>query len=329
VPLVVGPPATNGCADSRARKRPFDDNGAVLLTTGATGYLGCVLVDLLARRGYEVRAVVRDRARAAALLPRDVELAVADLGDADGLRRAAEGCRAVVHLAGTVGGTPEDIHRVNVDGTRAVLAAATAAGVPTFVHTGTGAALMDATGLMAEEPVAPRALTDPYSTAKAEADALVLASGLDVRIVSPACVYGPSPLGPRAYTRLLLDAANGTVREVVDATVNWVLAQDVAAGTVLALERGEPGHRYLLGGETASYRRVLHAFAALTGGTRVTTLPPGSVLGPDAGPFARRSEVYGHFPPVRFADAGARALGYTPTGVDEGLARTVQWLRAG
>lgn len=78
----------------------------MLMTTGATGYLGSALVELLVRSGHEVRAVVRDRARSAALLPAGVELAVADLGDADGLRRAADGCSAVLHLAGTVGGTP-------------------------------------------------------------------------------------------------------------------------------------------------------------------------------------------------------------------------------
>lgn len=316
MPLVVGRHTTSGC-----------NHVVVLMTTGATGYLGCALVDLLVRRGYRVRAVVRDRARAADLLPAGVELVVADLDDAEGLRRAADGCTAVLHLAGTVGGTPEDIRRVNVEGTRAVLAAAVAAGVPTFVHTGTGAALMDATGLMAEEPVGPRALTDPYSTAKADADALVLAAGLDARIVSPACVYGPSPLGPRSYTGLLLGAASGEVPEVVDATVSWVLADDVAAGTLLALERGAPGHRYLLCGETASYRRVLHGFADLTRGRHVRTLPPGSTLGPGAGTFARRSEGYGGFPPVRVDDAGARALGFAPAGVEEGLARTVAWLR--
>jgi dihydroflavonol-4-reductase len=306
------------------------DDSSMLMITGATGYLGTALVGRLVRGGYAVRAVVRDPERAAALLPAGVELVVTDLDDADGLRRAADGCSAVLHLAGSVGGTPEDIRRVNVGGTRAVLAAAVDAGVPTFVHTGSTAALMDSTGLMAEEPVAPPALTDPYSRAKADAEELVLAAGsggLDVRIVSPVGIYGPSPLGPRSYTGLLLAAANGEVPEVVDATVGWVLADDVAGGILLALERGAAGHRYLLCGETASYSRVLHAFADLTGGTHVRTLPPGSTLGPDAGTFARRSEVYGRFPPVRVEDAGARALGYAAAGVDEGIARTVAWLR--
>lgn len=110
--------------------------------------------------------------------------------------------------------------------------------------------------------------------------------------------------------------------------MGWGLAEDVAAGMLLALERGEPGRRYLLCGEAASYRRVLHAFADPAGGSRVGILPPGSAPGPGAGTFARRSEVYGGFPPVCVDDAGARALGSTPAGIDEGLARTARWLRS-
>jgi dihydroflavonol-4-reductase len=318
----------------KRREHPGWETRRMLMTTGATGYLGSALVDLLVRSGHDVRAVVRDRARATALLPPDVDLVVADLADPDGLRRAARGCDAVLHLAGSVGGTPEDIRRANVDGTRAVLAAVLDAGVPRFVHTGTSAAVMDASGLVAECPSGPPALTDPYSTAKAEAEDVVLAAaadGLDVRIVSPVSIYGPSPLGPYSYNALLIGAARGEVPEVVDATVGWVLADDVAAGLVLVLERGESGQRYVLCGEAAPYSRMLHDFADLTadltGGKHVRTLPPGSTLGPDAGTFARRSEVYGGFPPVHVDDARARALGFDPAGIDEGLARTAAWLR--
>ncbi len=63
------------------------------------------------------------------------------------------------------------------------------------------------------------------------------------------------------------------------------------------------------------------------GGRKVRVLPPGSTLGPEAGTFARRSEVYGGFPPVRVDDSGARALGFSPKGVEEGLAETAAWIR--
>lgn len=298
------------------------------MISGATGYLGSVLVGLAVRRGHQVRAVVRDPERAAAVLPAGVEIAVADLADARGLERAARGCSAVLHLAGDLGRSVERTRQANVEGTRTVLAAAVAAGVPRLVCTGSSAAVIDATGLVAEEPAGPPALTDAYSTSKAAAERLVLAAeGVEALVVSPVSIYGPSPGGPLSYNGLFLAAARGEVDAVVDARVGWVLAEDAAEGHLLALERGEPGRRYVLCGEVASFSRVLHGFADRTGGKRVRTLPPGSQLGPDADTFARRSEVYGTFPPVRVDDTGARALGFAPRGIDEGLDITAAWMR--
>lgn len=298
------------------------------MVTGGTGYLGSALVRLLAGTGRDVRVVVRDPVRAAELLPDGVDVAVTDLSDATGLERAARGCTGVLHLAGSVGHSVEETRRANVEGTRAVLAAAVAAGVPRFVYTSSSAAVIDASGLVAEEPVGPPALSDPYSSSKAAAEDLVLAAaagGLGATIVNPVNIYGPSPRGALSYNGLFLAAARGEVDTVVDATVGWVLAEDAAAGHLLALERGEPGRRYVLCGEVASFGRVLHTFADHVGGRRVPTLPAGSSLGADAGTFARRSEVYGRFPPVRVDDTGARALGFAPSGIDEGLARTAAW----
>lgn len=300
----------------------------MLLVTGGTGFLGSVLVDMLVRRGTAVRAVVRDPARARGVLPAEVDLATADLADVDGLTRAARGCAGVLHLAGSVGHSAEETRRANVEGTRNVLVAAVAAGVPRLVYTSSSAAILTADGRVAEEPAGPPALTDAYSTSKAAAEELVLAAaadGLGATVVNPVNVYGPSPRGPLSYNGLFLAAARGEVTEVVDAEVGWVLAEDAAAGHLLALERGEPGRRYVLCGAVAPFGRVLHTFAGHLGGVRVRTLPPGSELPPGAGTFARRSEVYGRFPAVRVDDRGARALGFAPRGIDEGLALTAAW----
>lgn len=305
------------------------EDSRMLMVTGGTGYLGSALVGRLVDRGYEVRVVLRDPARADGVLPPGVERVVADLDDAQSVRRAARGCDGVLHVAGSVGHSPDETRRVNVEGTRTVLAAAVAEGVRRFVHTSTSAAVMDASGLVAEHPVAPPALTDAYSTSKAAAERWVLAAeGIEAVVVNPVNVYGPSPRGPLSYNALLLAAARGEVEEIVDAPVGWLLADDAVTGHLLALERGEPGRRYVLCGEVAPFGRVLHTFAGLVGGHRVRTLPPGSSLGADAGTFARRSEVYGGFPPVRVDDAQARALGFTPRGVDEGLVATAAWISA-
>ncbi len=301
----------------------------MLLITGAAGYLGSVLVDVAVRQGIEVRAAVRDPTRARALLPEPIEIVVADLGDPAALLRAAEGCSGVLHAAGRVAGTAADLWESNVEGTRRMLDAAAAAGVQRFVQTSSSAAIMDAEGLLAEQPVGPPALTDPYSASKAAAERLVLEAaeaGLGAMIVNPTNIYGPSPRGPQSYNGLFRSAAAGEITMIVDAEVGWVLAEDVAIGQLLTLHAAEPGRRYVLCGEVASFGQVLNTFADLVGGHQVRTAPPGSTLPADADPFARRSEVYGMFPPVRVRDAGARGLGFAPCGIADGLARTAAWI---
>jgi dihydroflavonol-4-reductase len=302
----------------------------MLMVTGAGGYLGSALVELAVRQGRDVRAVVRDRERAAAVLPPGVDVAVADLADADALAAAARGCTAVLHVAGALGGTLEQMRAVNVEGTRRLLDAAVAAGVPRFVLTSSSAAVIDADGLVAEQPVGPPAMSDPYSVTKAAAEALVLGASADGRIAgmvtNPTGIYGPSPLGPQSYNALLLAAARGEEPLVVDSAVGWVLAEDTAAAHLLALDRGEPGRRYVLAGEVATFGRVLHAFADLVGGQRVALAAPGTTLPDGASGFARRSEVYGKLPTAHVDDSGARALGFAPRGIEEGLALTAEWL---
>ncbi|MDT7635252.1 MAG: dihydroflavonol-4-reductase [Pseudonocardiales bacterium] len=317
----------------------------MLLVTGATGYVGAALVALLRERGLAVRGAVRTPERAR-LLPPGVSWAVAELTDPAAMRRAAEGCEGVFHLAASVGRSAEETRRLNVVGTATVLAAARAAGVRRFVHTSSGAAIVDSTGLVSEHATGSTALVDPYSTSKAEAERLVLAANgigagisagigagngagdaLETVVLNPASIYGPSPAGPSSYNALFAAAARGEVAEVVDATVGWVLAEDVALGHLLAYRHGRGGQRYVLCGEIAGFGAVLHRYAELVGSPhRVRALPPGSSLGPDASTFASRSEVYGKLGPVRVDDTGARALGFEPTGLADGLARTAAWM---
>jgi dihydroflavonol-4-reductase len=301
----------------------------MLLVTGATGYVGSAVVAHLIEAGLPVRATIRSAARAG-VLPAEVERVPADLGDEESLVAAMRGCDGVFHLAASLGPLPDDTRRSNVDGTARVLAAAVEAGVRKVVYTSSSAAIVTADGLVSEQAANATALTDPYSTSKAEAEGLVFAAvaqGLDACIVNPVNIYGPSPYGPGSYNSLFLAAARGEVGEIVDAPVGWVLAEDVARLHLLAFEKGEAGRRYVACGEVAGFGRVLGRFAELTGSPhRPTVLPPGTVLPDDASLFARRSEVYGRLGAVRVDDAGARALGFAPRGIEEGLAITARWL---
>ncbi|MCF7551461.1 NAD-dependent epimerase/dehydratase family protein [Pseudonocardia sp. WMMC193] len=297
----------------------------MLLLTGGTGYLGSALV--AQAQGRDLRVLVRDPAKAAAVLPAGVEAVVGRLDDPGSLDAALAGCSAVVHLAGLVGGTEAQIRAANVDGTRALLAAMGRAGIRRLVHCSSGAAVMDPTGLVSETPTGPQALTDPYSRAKAEADELVLAADVEASFLLPGSIYGPSPAGPHSYNGLLLAAARGELDAVVDAPIGWTLAADTARAALRVLDAGAAGTRYVLYGEVAPFGQVVNRACALLGSPhRVRTLPPGSDLGPDAPTFARRSEVYGRFPTVHVEDANTRGLGIELRGVADGLRLTCDWL---
>lgn len=309
----------------------------MLLVTGATGFVGSAVVAFLHEQGHAVRAVVRDPARAD-VLPDGVERVAADLADAESLARAMDGCEGVFHLAAAVGMPGPEARDRNVGGTRRVVEAVRRAGVRRLVHTSTSAAICvpdpDGPGcLVAEDAERGTALTDVYSTTKAEAEAVVLdavaADGLDAVVATVVNVYGPSPRGPRSYNQLLAAAARGEVDGIVDTRVGWTLAEDVAAGQLLAFTDGEAGRRYVLCGEIASFPEVLDTYCEFAGSPhRVRRLPPGSELGPDAPPFADRSVVYGRLGGYRVRDDDARALGAAPRGIGEGLALTARWMAA-
>ena len=110
-----------------------------ILLTGATGKVGSRLTKRLAQRGDQVRALVRDEARAAGLRDDRIELVEGDLLEADSLAAAVRGVDAVVHCAAFFrGATPEQAHAVNDLGTQNLASAARAASVRRFIFTSTG-----------------------------------------------------------------------------------------------------------------------------------------------------------------------------------------------
>ncbi|GAA4812205.1 NAD-dependent epimerase/dehydratase family protein [Actinomycetospora chlora] len=307
----------------------------MLLVTGATGFIGSAVVATLHAHGHPVRAVVRDPARAD-VLPDGVERVAADLADTESLARAMDGCEGVFHLAAAVGAPGPEARELNVGGTRRVVDAVRRAGVRRLVHTSTSAAICvpDPGGpgcVVDEDAVGGTALTDTYSATKAEAEAVVLDAvaegGLDAVVATVVNAYGPSPRGPLSYDQLLAAAARGAVGDIVDTRVGWTLAEDVAEGQLLAYTGGAAGRRYVLCGEVASFPEVLDTYCRFAGSEhRVRVLPQGSELGPDAPPFADRSVVYGKLGGYRVRDDGARALGFAPRGIAEGLELTARWM---
>lgn len=150
----------------------------MILLTGATGFVGRHVAQLLRSQGRPVRCLVRDSARAAALVARGCEIAQGEMTDRASLRRAAEGCATVVHLVSIIAGKPADFERVMEQGTRELISAAGEAGARRFL-------LMSALGTGERT----RELT-PYYRAKWAMEQSVESSDLEWTIFRPSFVFG-------------------------------------------------------------------------------------------------------------------------------------------
>ena len=177
--------------------------------TGATGFIGGRLVDALVAQGHKVRVLVRRPEGSPELPQAGVELVQGDLGDRAGLEEAVAGAERVFHCAGLVGDwlTHDDARRINVEGTRDLLAACTAAGVDRVVHLSSLAVYGLGQHRGTDETAPLRYSGDPYMDSKIDAERMVRVAadrdGLATVIVRPGFVYGP---GDRRFLPKLLDA---------------------------------------------------------------------------------------------------------------------------
>lgn len=245
----------------------------IVAVTGATGLVGRQVARAAAAAGHEVRAVVRQPAgRRLHGIP--LTQVTAALGDPTSLAAAFGGAEAVVHCAAVYAygaDRAEEVRRVNVDGTRAVVEAAADAGVRRVVVTSSSVTRGSEPAPVArgedawlgDEP------GPAYFASKAEQEEVALDAGrrrgVEVVLALPTVVLGgPSQrLSPSnaIVLRYLLDPTRSTY----PGGCNVVDARDVGAGHVALLERGAPGLRYLLGGENLTWRDLHTHVAELAG----------------------------------------------------------------
>jgi dihydroflavonol-4-reductase len=258
------------------------------LVTGATGFVGAAVARALIAEGWQVRALVREGSNRCNLQGLPAELAVGDLTDRASLDRAVAGCEALFHVAADYrlgAPDPSQLYRANVEGTRHILAAALQAGVERVVYTSSVATVgIPADGTPGDEttPVSLEGMIGHYKRSKFLAEQAALAAardGLRLVVVNPSTPIGPGDVKPTPTGQVVLDAAAGRMPAYVDTGLNVVHVDDVAAGHLLALRRGRPGERYILGGEDMTLEQILAQIADLVGRRppRVR-LPYGAVL---------------------------------------------------
>ena len=245
------------------------------LVTGANGFLGSAVVRALLADGLAVRAFVRSGSDRRNLESLDVEVAVGDLTERDSVRRAAEGCDAVFHVAADYRlwvADPKPMYRANVEGSVNVLEAAADAGAKGMVYTSSVAVLglnKDRTPADEGTPVTLEDMVGHYKRSKFLAEAAVRKRaaelGFPVVTVNPSTPIGPRDIKPTPTGRILLDAAAGRMPAFVDTGLNLVHVDDVAAGHVAAARLGVPGERYILGGDDFTLQQILMLVAEHVG----------------------------------------------------------------
>lgn len=209
-----------------------------VLVTGASGLLGSTTAAALVARGDEVTTFQRRPSGVAGA--RDVR---GDMSDPTAVRRACEGVDAVVHLAAKVAltGPEEEYRAVNVEGTRALLAGARAAGASRYVQVSSPSVAHVGTSLVGEGAGAadPARARGPYARTKAAAELLALgadAPGFAVVAVRPHIVWGPGDT--QLVGRVVERARVGRMVVIGDGTalIDTTYMDDAAAAVVAALD---------------------------------------------------------------------------------------------
>lgn len=321
------------------------------MITGATGFVGSAVLRQLIKSGHSVRALVRSNSDRRNLAGLSIEICTGDLTDRPSLDRAVAGCSTLFHVAADYRLwviNPRAIYEANVTGTRNIMLAAAHAGVTRIVYTSSVATLgLNPDGSPADEdtPVSLANMIGHYKRSKflAEAEVKRLAEeeGLPVIIVNPSTPVGPRDIKPTPTGRIIVDAASGRMPAYVDTGLNLVHVDDVAAGHLLALERGKVGERYVLGAVNMTLKEILTELAAITGRQPPKIRLPHNLVLPIAYVSEAWARTMGGKEPrvtlvgVRLAkkrmffstEKARRVLGFHPRPVGEALQDAVNWFR--
>jgi len=223
--------------------------------TGATGFLGSHLTERLLKDGYEVSILARSEEKAAQFTGRVHNIVIADIADRAAMVKLVEGADYVFHLVSnfrTASGPPESYHKINVEGTKAVVDAALAAGVKRFVHCATIGVHGNVKSSPADENTA-YAPGDLYQETKLEAqqyvESVIGKTEMEVVIVRPCSMYGPGDMRMLKMFRML---AKKTFLIIGPCQENFhaVYIDDIVDGFMLALTKENvSGETFLIGGD--------------------------------------------------------------------------------
>jgi dihydroflavonol-4-reductase len=318
-----------------------------VFVTGGTGFIGGGIVRDLRARGDEVVCLARNPDKAQDLADLGCEIVAGDLGDDTAIRAGMSGCDAVVHGAAVYEvGIPKSeraaMFEANVLGTERVLRAAQEEKIPKVVYISTVAAFGNTHGQVVDESYRHpgNEYTSYYEETKVkahEAARQLIDEGLPCVIVQPGGVYGPGDHSSVGTTVNQFLAGRLPMIPFPDLGFNMVHVDDVADGVLLALDKGQVGESYVLGGEITTMRGVIEAAAKVSGKKapkramptpllKVLT-PIGPVIGKVMDQPPNLGELISSGDGVTFwakHDKAMADLGYSPRGLEQGMRDTLE-----
>lgn len=320
------------------------------LVTGATGFVGGAVARALVRAGVDVRVLARSQSDTQNLSGLPLERLEGDLLNPASLRTALAGCQQLYHVAAYYAlwaKDPSIFYDVNVTGTRNVLAAARLAGIQRTVYCSTiGAIGLPADGGLGTEntPVSLDQMAGHYKRSKylAEQEVLKFASeGLPVVIVNPSAPVGAGDVKPTPTGQVIVDFMKGRMPAYIETGMNIVDVDDVAAGHLLAMEKGRQGQRYILGCRNLMLKDVFDILSVLTGIKAPSLRLPRSAVLPLAYVNHWIANLTGRPPRIPLegvkmakyrmhydCNKAIRELGIPQTPPEASLEKAVQWFRS-
>lgn len=305
-----------------------------VLVTGATGFLGSHLCRRLIRDGHRVSILLRHTSRTDVLHGLDLIKIVGDVTERSSLNRAVKGQDIVVHAAAHIlcWGTVRNIqNQVNIYGTKNIIEACLEHSVKRFVQISSIAAI--GISSTSEKPadenfqfnLLKSCLNYHISKYLAEKEVLKgVQQGLDAVIVNPASIFGPF-LGKYRGSQMIDKVKNGLFVFHYHGGLTPVHISDVIDGILYAAQKGEKGHRYILGGENLTYRQMLKIAAEFLGLKRIYITIPSFITYTTAMALEPLGKLIKRHPPMTWdlhyaansylfynSDKAKNNLGYNP-----------------
>lgn len=312
-----------------------------ILVTGASGYVGRALAEQLVLAEHDVAATQCSRE----VDVEGVEVVDCDIRDLDQVRRAVEGTDTVVHSAALVGASHSmaDLKAVNVNGTRNIIDACSELGVGHVVHISSTCVMdeyVDHFGSDESHPY-PSEERDGYTRTKVEAERLALghSNSLKVTVLRPGWVWGPESPGMYGLVRAL-DNGLFAMPGRGDNILHLVYRDNLASVIGKVVDGSAPGKFIITDGSSTDLGTFLGCLRSCLGkDPRVRSLPFGLVYRMSAvtGPIGRSLGI-GLPDRLQTCNLGRNhdfdnrrsreVLNYDPVvGLEEGVARTVEWYR--